>query len=1171
MGDPVSHPDPKMPVLLAELAELRSQLTQLSRAKEAQRRLYQRTPTMLHSINAQGQVVEVNDRWLKVMGYERREVLGRSILEFMDPEHRRRAEKDYLPRFLREGWIEGVPGQMVTKDGRVLETLVSAISDRDEQGDLRTSLTVTRVVNDQKRAEEALKASEARFRNIVETALEGVWEVDADGVTTMVNQRLAEMLGYTQDQMLGRPFYEFVPEHEEPKARRLFEQQRQGFQGHQEFRFITHHGQDKWVMAACTPYLSEEGSFLGGVALVTDISELKQKERELRRERDRAQQYLDTAQVILLALDQRGRVELINQAGCAILGYSSEELKGRDWFETCLPLERREEVRRIFAEIVAGEYEPHTGMENLVLCRDGSSRVVRWHNGVMRDDAGRIVGTFSSGEDVTAQRRAQKELAASENRFRELVENIKEAFWVRDPNTGELLYLSPAVEEVFGLSRQFLYDNPFGLLEMVLPEDRPIMERALADQRVRGADTDVEYRIQRGDGRVRWLRARTVCEAEGQGGVPKVLGVAEDITERKQAQLALAKSQEKFALVFRHSPLWVTISTLEEGIYLDVNETFSEITGFSRQEVLGRTAVEVGVWAEPRQREKAISQIRQRGSLKDFEIDYVTREGQVRHALWSAEAVMLDGRECMISVLRDITRRKLAEKALRQANATLELAQNMAHLGHWSMDIGSRWPVWSDQMYQLTGRERDKGPPEWDEMLGMVHQEDRGEFEAAVESIAASGQPRQVEVRLMRPEGSQRHLTVNAHALRDDQGRVVRLFGIVQDITERKRSEQALRASEEQFRRLFEDTALGVFQSTMEGLIIRVNPAFARMFGYDTPAALLEATQRRAVACYADPEQRKEMLARVLENGEQARLETLYRRRDGSTFNGLQHLRLVRDQQGKPQRLEGFVEDVSRLEEAQKARRALERQLSHAHKMEAVGTLAGGIAHDFNNLLSTIMGYSELAMADLDPAHPSQESLRQVLASSQRARDLVRQLLSFSRAAKGNHVAVDLSALVAESLRLLAPALPENLSLRHDIAEGLATQADSRRIHQAMAVLVNNAQQAIDGREGIVAVSLEQVELEPHETPAEIVPGVYARLGVTDNGGGMSPEVRERAFEPFFTTREVGQGHGMGLAVVHGIVADHQGAVKLESVLGQGTTVTIFLPLLPSEEEPEEA
>jgi PAS domain S-box-containing protein len=1018
--------------LEAQLAELRAQLRLLSQAKDRQRQLYLRTPAMLHSIDPQGRLVEVSERWLKVMGYERHEVLGRRAVEFFAPKWRPIVEQVYLPRFFSQEHVEDVPVQMVSKDGEVIDTLISAIAEKDEQGRILRSLAVTRVVTAQKRAEAALRASEAQLRAILDGITANIAFVNPELEILWANRSAAQSVGMTPQEMKGNK---------------------------------------------CHALWADPAAPCQGCPTVKAIKSGK-SEHAIMRTPD-----------------------------------------GRVWDES--------------GEPVFGE-------------------------------DGELLGVVEIAQDITEQKKAEEALAASEARFRELVENIQEAFWVREPESGKLHYLSPAVEEVFGLSRQFLYDNPFGFLEMVLPVDRPVVERALADQRMRGVDTDIEYRIQRGDGRVRWIRARAVCVTGEQGKVVRVLGVAEDITERKEAQLALAKSQEKFSSVFRNSPLWMAISTLPDGVYLDVNDAFSEITGYSRQEVLGRTSKEIGIWADPFQRDEAVRMFKRQGSLRDFEIDYLTRSGELRHALWSAEQVFLDGRTCLISVLRDITRQKLAEEALRQTNATLELAQNIARLGNWSVDLISTRAVWSAQMFKIMGRDPLQGAPGYEELLSLIHPDDRERFDREIDRVSTTGEPLNLELRVVRPEGSVRHINVQGQAQCDGKGRVARLLGIVQDITERKRSEEALRASEEQFRRLFEDAVLGVFQSSVEGEIIRVNPAFARMFGYESPEELMEATQGREAACYADPRRREEVVELARGGSGPVRLENLYRRKDGSTFTGLQHLRLVRDGEGKPLRLEGFVEDVSRLKESQEARRVLERQLRHAQKMEAVGALAEGIVHDFNNLLAAIMGYSELAAADLAPDHPSQENLQQVLASTQRAQELVKQMLSLGSSAQSQQGPTRLAPVVEEVLRLLTPELPAGVKLDHRVEQGMVALADTAQLHQMMINLCRNSLQAMAQEGGTLSIRLERVELTPGEAASDpgLSPGPHARLEVSDTGQGMPAELQERVFEPFFTARDKGEGRGMGLAVVRGIVKNHGGAVSLRSALGRGTTVTVLLPLM---------
>lgn len=274
----------------------------------------------------------------------------------------------------------------------------------------------------------------------------------------------------------------------------------------------------------------------------------------------------------------------------------------------------------------------------------------------------------------------------------------------------------------------------------------------------------------------------------------------------------------------------------------------------------------------------------------------------------------------------------------------------------------------------------------------------------------------------------------------------------------------------------------------------------------------------------------------------------------------------------------GVTRDITaRLEaEAQLYRAQQDVQQRQAQKMEAIGVLAGGIAHDFNNILTAIMGYADLALHDLFPSHPTRRYLQEVMIAGQRAQSLVRQILTFSRTSEPERIPVQLHLIVKEALKLLRASLPSTIEILQDIDGETGTiLADPTQLHQVLINLCANAEYAMRDTGGVLDVRLEAVELEApllaHH--AELPPGPYVRLTMHDTGHGIAPEVANRVFDPFFTTKDVGQGTGMGLAVVHGIVTSHGGAITMQSTPGDGTTFALYLPrlaMVPTEERAEE-
>jgi PAS domain S-box-containing protein len=254
------------------------------------------------------------------------------------------------------------------------------------------------------------------------------------------------------------------------------------------------------------------------------------------------------------------------------------------------------------------------------------------------------------------------------------------------------------------------------------------------------------------------------------------------------------------------------------------------------------------------------------------------------------------------------------------------------------------------------------------------------------------------------------------------------------------------------------------------------------------------------------------------------------------------------------------------------ARKQMEAQLREAHKMQAIGTMAGGIAHDFNNILGAILGNVALARQDLPPDAPAQISLAEIEKAGRRGRDLVRQILTFSRNEPPTRRPVRLAEVIRDAVRLLKVTVPPHVELRAELAEAPPVLADATQVEQALINLCTNAIHAIGSQRGQVVIELASVELDPASAQKlGLAPGPYVRLGVRDSGCGMDAATLERIFEPFYTTKPVGQGTGLGLAVVHGVMRTHQGAVDVLSAPGAGSTFMLYFPAASGEALPAPA
>jgi signal transduction histidine kinase/CheY-like chemotaxis protein len=303
-------------------------------------------------------------------------------------------------------------------------------------------------------------------------------------------------------------------------------------------------------------------------------------------------------------------------------------------------------------------------------------------------------------------------------------------------------------------------------------------------------------------------------------------------------------------------------------------------------------------------------------------------------------------------------------------------------------------------------------------------------------------------------------------------------------------------------------------------------------------------------------------------------LELIYALPDGRLIFAFGNAAPLFDGNGKVRGSVAAFLDITERKRADEERAKLQEQLAQAHKMEAIGTLAGGIAHDFNNILWAIMGYTELTMGSIPGGSKEHRNLQQILIASERARDLVNQILAFSRKAAQERKPLQLSLIVKETLKLLRATIPTTIDLKQEIASPNAmVLADSTQIHQLIMNLCTNSTQAMREKGDTLKIGLEEKDLDEDgllEHP-DLSPGPYVILIISDNGPGIAPEIIDRIFDPFFTTKEVGEGTGMGLAVVYGIVKSHGGGISVYSQPEAGTTFTVLLPkILNPESESKE-
>lgn len=406
-----------------------------------------------------------------------------------------------------------------------------------------------------------------------------------------------------------------------------------------------------------------------------------------------------------------------------------------------------------------------------------------------------------------------------------------------------------------------------------------------------------------------------------------------------------------------------------------------------------------------------------------------------------------------------------------------------------------------------------------------------------------------------------RFLKVTTAPLVDKAGNITGTVHVSSDITQRKKAEESLRKAEEILRALIEAAPVAIVLLDAGGKVMLWNPAAERMFGWREEEVIgrfhpLIPEEERAEFL--------EFLKGMFEGRTCGVKEVRRLCKDGSLLDVSLSISSVRDAGGGVIGSMGLFVDITERKQAEEERKQLEAHLRQAQKMEAIGTLAGGIAHDFNNILAAILGFTELTIRSLPEESPLERNLLQVMKAGDRAKELVKQILTFSRQTDGKSMPVRVSSIVEEALKLLRASLPATIEIKTDIAADPGTVlADPIQIHQVLMNLCTNAAHAMEEKGGVMEVSLRAADLGAAAVPSfpEIGEGTYLELTVRDAGQGMDRATMERIFDPYFTTKQKGVGTGLGLAVVRGIVRSCGGAITVESEKGVGSAFHLFFPV----------
>jgi PAS domain S-box-containing protein len=511
---------------------------------------------------------------------------------------------------------------------------------------------------------------------------------------------------------------------------------------------------------------------------------------------------------------------------------------------------------------------------------------------------------------------------------------------------------------------------------------------------------------------------------------------------------------------------------------------------------------------------------------------------------------------------REIRHRKQAERELKAEKDLVSSLIDNAPTLFVAIDSQGRIIMMNQCMLKTLGYKVDEVVGK-DYLSTIVPQREWDRLESVFKRLNTDNEPTINENHILSKDGKEFLIEWHGMPGFDINRKAPYFYGIGIDITERRRSEAALMESEEKYRQLVLHAPAGIYEFDMETLrFLSVNDVMCEYTDY-TEAEFLALDPIELIT-----EESQEKFFKLVDevfagNQNPQPAEYKIRGKNNREFWVLVNSRFYFED-GRPKRATAVVHDLTALRQAEAEKKQLEAQLNQAHKMEAIGTLAGGIAHDFNNILGIILGNTELAIDDVPEWNPTRLNLDEIKTASLRAKDVVRQLLSFARKTKLEKKPIHINHIVKESVKLLRSTIPSSIEIRQNISKNIgAILADPTQINQILINLCTNAAHSMP-EGGILDITLQNLEYDEAgaEQISDLTPGQYVNLTVSDTGHGIAPEDLDRIFDPYFTTKDVGKGTGMGLAVVHGIVKGHNGRTRVESAPDKGTVFNIFFPVV---------
>jgi PAS domain S-box-containing protein len=1177
-------------------------------------------------LDRDGNLREVNDRAVAAYGSPQEELLRLNIRDLVAV-----GETPALLRYSREdraGSSTIYECRHRRRDGSVFPVEVS-VNRMQFQGREYVQ-EIIRDITERRQAEAALRESESRFRAFFEQAAVGLAQIDSHtGQFILVNQKYGDIVGKSREELLNTTFQNIThPDDLEAdlnNMQRLLSGEILTFT--MEKRYCRPDDAIVWVNLTVSPLWQPGDSPTFHLAIVEDITDRKRVEEELfskhrelqetmtilEQSRKMLQMVLESIPVRVFWKDADSRFLGCNTLFAQDAGFNRpEQLLGQDDF-TMGWREQAELYRADDRQVM----ESGLAKMNIVEPQTTPTGATIWLNTSkvpLRPPRGEVFGVLGVYEDITPRKEAEAALRESEEKYRGIFDESVATIFLFDANKN-FIDANQAGLDLLGYSRK-------ELLHLSIPDvdaDPVVVLPAHQELLTGGRLINYEHQLRRQDGSIITVLNNSRPLSDGQGNVVGMLSTLIDITERRrleqerlehlrfvesldQINRALQKSTDLEAtmdevlgvvlalfdcdrayLVYPCDPetqSWQAVKERTRPEYPGALATgrvyplTPEVVRMYRvlREAPGPVSFGEGAGQQPLPPEDM-----QRFSLRSMLNMAIYPKGSQPYLFglhqcssprdWTPAEVQLF--QEIGHRLADVLTSLLMYQNLKESEAQYRLLVNQIPAVVYKGYPDGSGDFFDDKIEALTGYPKadfDSRTVKW---FDLILPDDFRSQESLLKEAVDDNGMYNLEYRIRQQDGEIRWIQDMGQTFCAADGTLLFVNGLLFNITDRKRLEAALRESELFLKETQRLARLGGWQANphtdylkwTEGVYdiieepLDYHPILSEGFKYYLPETIPVL---------------KDKLARCLAEGTPFSLECQVTTTTGKLL-WTEIRGLAPFVEGERAFVMGTFQDITARKQAEAERRELETQLFQAQKMESLGTLAGGIAHDFNNILWGIMGFSELTFNALPEGSKERANLQQIIKAAARAGDLVKQILAFSRKAEQEKKPLQLALILEEAMKLLRATIPTTIEIKSNIASAALVLADATQLHQVIMNLGTNAAYAMRETGDTLEIGLTDAHLEPGPVADRqgLAPGPYVKLTVRDNGPGIAPDIIDKIFEPFFTTKGVGEGTGMGLAVVYGIVRSHGGAMSVSSRPGEGAVFTMLLPAIACE-KPED-